>query len=94
MHRYEMRMRVNLLGESTSTSSSSSSSGSEKKAQPHIRALSETKAIATGATFISEAFLFTVAVSLILGESYRGYRKDNKRRDLVEERFDALEAAL
>lgn len=95
MHRYEMGMRVNLLGETTSSSSSTPASGDPKeKPKPHIRALSETKAIATGANFISESFLFLVAVSLILGEQYRGYRKDMKRRDLVAERLESLETAL
>lgn len=76
-------MRVNLLGETNS-----------QGAKPHIRALSETKAIATGANFISEAFLFAVAVSLIMAEQYRGYRKDTKRRDLVTERLDTLDEAV
>lgn len=76
-------MRVNLLGETNSTGG-----------KPHIRALSESKAIATGANFISEGFLFAVAVSLIMAESYRGYRKNTQRRDLVAERLDSLEAAV
>lgn len=39
MHRWEIGMRVNLLGENTAAPGQ----------KPHIRALSETKAIATGA---------------------------------------------
>ena len=78
-----MKMRVNLLGETTSGGS-----------KPHIRALSETKAIATGANFISESFLFVVAVSLIMAESFRGYRKESKRRDVVSDRLESLEKAL
>jgi myosin-1 len=76
-------MRVNLLGETSANGS-----------KPHIRALSETKAIATGANFISEAFLFTVALSLIMAESYRSYRKEGKRRDLVAERLETLEESV
>lgn len=87
LHRNEMKMRVNLLGEG----GTSSSSGGGK---PHIRPLSESKAIATGANFISEGFLFAVAVALILGEQYRGYRKNEKRRDAVADRLDSLEEAV
>lgn len=83
LHRNEMRMRVNLLGETTSSG-----------AKPHIRALSESKAIATGANFLSEGFLFAVAVSLIMAESYRGYRKENKRRDVIGDRLDGLEEGV
>ena len=83
LHRNEMKMRVNLLGETTAGGS-----------KPHIRALSETKAIATGANFISESFLFAVAVSLIMAESYRGYRKENKRRDVISDRLDSLGEAM
>lgn len=78
-----MRMRVNLLGETTSSGG-----------KPHIRALSESKAIATGANFLSEGFLFAVAVSLIMAESYRGYRKENKRRDVIGDRLDSLEDGM
>jgi len=83
LHRNEMRMRVNLLGETNSSGG-----------KPNIRALSESRAIATGANFLSEGFLFAVAVSLIMAESYRGYRKESARRDLVSERLDSLEAAV
>lgn len=84
LHRSEITMRVNLLGEG----------GSSGSGKPHIRQLSESKAIATGANFISESFLFAVAVSLIMAESYRGYRKESKRRDGVAERIENLEDAL
>lgn len=50
--------------------------------KPRIRPLSEAKAIESGATFISEAFLFGVAGSLIVFESWRSRRKreHQKRR--------------
>lgn len=63
----------------------------ERKARIKIRPLSEAKAIDSGANFISEAFLFLVAGGLILFESWRGRRKDVKRRDEVKERLDRLE---
>ncbi|CEL08428.1 hypothetical protein ASPCAL11578 [Aspergillus calidoustus] len=61
--------------------------------KPHIRPLSESKAIESGATFISESFLFIVAGSLILFESWRSRRKETTRRDDVEARLKELEDA-
>ncbi|KAL3490180.1 optic atrophy 3 protein-domain-containing protein [Aspergillus germanicus] len=59
--------------------------------KPHIRPLSESKAIESGATFISESFLFIVAGSLILFESWRSRRKETTRRDDVAARLKELE---
>lgn len=59
--------------------------------RPRIRPLSEAKAIESGATFISEAFLFGVAGSLIVFESWRSRRKENTRREDVAERLSDLE---
>ncbi|KAI9369400.1 hypothetical protein BJX61DRAFT_519800 [Aspergillus egyptiacus] len=58
---------------------------------PHIRPLSESKAIESGATFISETFLFLVAGGLILFESWRSRRKETNRRDDVAARLKELE---
>ncbi|KAL4957336.1 optic atrophy 3 protein-domain-containing protein [Aspergillus filifer] len=70
-------------------------SESDKPApRPHIRPLSESKAIESGATFISEAFLFMVAGGLILFESWRSRRKENTRRDDVAARLAELEEAV
>ncbi|RJE26930.1 OPA3 domain protein [Aspergillus sclerotialis] len=57
----------------------------------HIRPLSESKAIESGATFISEAFLFLVAGGLVVFESWRSRRKETTRRDDVETRLTDLE---
>ncbi len=59
--------------------------------KPRIRPLSEAKAIESGATFISEAFLFGVAGSLIVFESWRSRRKENTRREDVADRLSDLE---
>lgn len=56
-----------------------------------IRPLSEAKAIDSGANFISETFLFLVAGSLIVFESFRSRRKENNRREDVAERLTELE---
>lgn len=61
------------------------------RVKPKIRPLSEAKAIESGATFISETFLFTVAAGLIVFESWRSGRKESKRRDDVAERLNELE---
>lgn len=58
---------------------------------PHIRPLSEAKAIDSGANFISEAFLFMVAGGLIVFESWRSRRKETSRREDVEGRLVELE---
>lgn len=58
---------------------------------PRIRPLSEAKAVDTGATFISEAFLFSVAAGLIFFESWRSRRKETSRHEDVTERLAELE---
>ncbi|OJD26028.1 hypothetical protein ACJ73_02596 [Blastomyces percursus] len=56
-----------------------------------IRPLSEAKAIDSGATFISETFLFLVAGGLIVFEAFRARRKETSRREDVAERLAELE---
>ncbi|CAL5867241.1 uncharacterized protein PFLUO_LOCUS1456 [Penicillium psychrofluorescens] len=66
----------------------------EEAAKPrkyHIRPLSESKAIESGANFISETFLFLVAGGLIVFESWRSRRKESTRREGVEDRLNELE---
>lgn len=66
----------------------------EEAAKPHhyrIRPLSESKAIESGANFISESFLFLVAGGLIVFESWRSRRKESTRREGVEDRLAELE---
>lgn len=59
--------------------------------KPKIRPLSESKAIDSGATFVSEGFLFIVGISLILFENWRSRRKENTRREDVADRISELE---
>ncbi|KAF3919792.1 hypothetical protein ABW20_dc0109067 [Dactylellina cionopaga] len=63
----------------------------KKPSTPHIRPLSDSKAIEKGANFISEAFLFSVAGGLILFEALRSRKKEMNRRDEVSERLQNLE---
>ena len=67
------------------------SSKSVPKSTPRIRPLSEAKAIDSGATFISETFLFGVGLSLIVFESWRQRRKETTRRGDVAEKLKELE---
>lgn len=60
-------------------------------ARARVRPLSESKAIESGANFISEFFLFTVAGSLILAEQIRVRRKAANMRDVIAERLELLE---
>ncbi|KIK69768.1 hypothetical protein GYMLUDRAFT_212602 [Collybiopsis luxurians FD-317 M1] len=78
MYRTEVRLRTGILGEPAK----------------HIRPLSETKAIDSGANALAEGFLFSVAAALILGETYRTARNQNKRRDDVDDKLENLENAV
>lgn len=60
-------------------------------AKLRIRPLSESKAIDSGATFVSEGFLFLVGISLILLENWRSRRKETSRREDVADRISELE---
>jgi hypothetical protein len=48
------------------------------------------RAIQNGATTLAEGFLFFVAASLIVGESYRGRQSTAKRRDDVDDALEGL----
>lgn len=63
----------------------------KKRPKFRIRPLSEAKAIDSGATFISEAFLFLVGGGLIVFETWRARRKETSRREDVAERLAELE---
>ncbi|KAJ6262747.1 hypothetical protein Dda_1304 [Drechslerella dactyloides] len=77
--------------DSSSQHSTLSSPKKKKSSTPHIRPLSDAKAIERGANFISEAFLFSVAGGLILFETLRSRKKEMNRRDEVSERLQSLE---
>jgi hypothetical protein len=66
----------------------------KEKTQPRIRPLSESKAIETGANFISETFLFCVAGGIIVFEWWRQGRKESNRRDEVSDRLSSLEMKM
>lgn len=79
------------------TAAKTKEKGTEKSSKavsvpkPKIRPLSENKAIDSGATFVSESFLFMVGLSLILFENWRARRKETSRREDVADRINDLE---
>lgn len=48
------------------------------------------RAIDNGANFIAESFLFLVAASLILAETWRSSNKESKRREGVADQLEEL----
>ncbi|KAI8984098.1 optic atrophy 3 protein-domain-containing protein [Mycotypha africana] len=56
-----------------------------------IRPLNDAKAIESGANFLSEAFVFTVAASVILAESWRSRATAKNRRNYVDDALENLE---
>lgn len=66
----------------------------EEKKRVKIRPLSDARAIELGANFFSEAFIFSVAVGLLLFENFRRGSKESDRRDDVAERLENLEAQV
>jgi len=74
LHRTEINLRTNILGEPPR----------------QIRPLSETRAVENGANFLAEGFLFSVAVAVIVGETWRSSRSQSKRRDTLDDRLEDL----
>ncbi|KAF2634949.1 hypothetical protein P280DRAFT_511547 [Massarina eburnea CBS 473.64] len=66
----------------------------EAASKPRIRPLTEAKAIETGANFISEAFIFSVAVGVIVVEQWRQRRKAQNQRDDIREDLEELQVEL
>lgn len=78
MYRSEVKLRTNILGEPAR----------------HIRPLSESRAIENGSNALAEGFLFAVAASLIIGETWRSSRNQSKRRDAIDDQIDSLGTRL
>ncbi|KAJ2145867.1 hypothetical protein IW136_000805 [Coemansia sp. RSA 678] len=74
-HRTEMNWKMKVLG--------------YKKEK--IRPLNDARAVDAGANFLGEAFIFSVAVSLILAEQVRSRGQAKRQRNAVDERLDTLE---
>ncbi|KAG8954674.1 hypothetical protein FRC04_011107 [Tulasnella sp. 424] len=77
-YRSEYRLRVSLLGE----------------APKAIKPLSEARAIQNGANMLAEGFLFAVAATLVLAETWRSSRSTSKRRDAIDENIEELQTKV
>ncbi|KAJ1820168.1 hypothetical protein LPJ60_003357 [Coemansia sp. RSA 2675] len=77
-HRTEMNWRMNVLG--------------YKKEK--IRPLNDAKAIDAGANFLGEAFIFSVALSLLFAEQIRSRNQAQRQRNAVDDRLDELEKCM
>lgn len=60
-------------------------------APTHIRPLNETRAIETGATFLSELVLYSVAAGIITFETVRARNKELNRRESVTDDIEMLQ---
>lgn len=56
-----------------------------------VRPLNDAKAIQSGANFIAEAFVFSVAGSLVFFESWRSRRKEQKRQATIVDDIQVLQ---
>ncbi|RKP39601.1 optic atrophy 3-like protein, partial [Dimargaris cristalligena] len=74
-HRVEMNLKMRFFGYK----------------QDHIRPLNDAKAIETGANFLSEAIIFSVAGSVILFENQRSRLAARDRKNLVDDTLAQLE---
>ncbi|KAG9124353.1 hypothetical protein FRC07_011952 [Ceratobasidium sp. 392] len=74
----QVHLRTNIMGETAK----------------NIKPLSETRAIQNGANSLAEAFLFSVAAVLILGEAWRSNRSEARRRDDVDDQLDDLKTEV
>lgn len=59
--------------------------------KPKIRPLSEAKAIDAGANFVSESFLLSVGIGLVVFERWWANRRETTRREDVSDRITELE---
>lgn len=77
-HLTDLRLRMSLLG--------------EKRIK--IRPLNDKKAVENGANFMSEFFIFLVAGSLILYETYRSRKKASDEKDQLADDISTLQSEI
>ncbi|KAI9245898.1 hypothetical protein BDA99DRAFT_527746 [Phascolomyces articulosus] len=56
-----------------------------------IRPLNDARAVEAGANFLSESFIFGVAASIIIAESWRSHYSAKNRRNYVDDALENLE---
>ncbi|KAI9490034.1 optic atrophy 3 protein-domain-containing protein [Zychaea mexicana] len=74
-HKLEMTLKMNVLGYKKEI----------------IRPLNDARAVDAGANFLSESFVFGVAASIIIAESWRSHFSAKNRRSYVDDALDNLE---
>ncbi|KAJ1940803.1 hypothetical protein GGF37_003826 [Kickxella alabastrina] len=74
-HRTEMNWKMKVLGYKKEI----------------IRPLNDARAIDAGANFLGEAFIFSVALSLIFAEQVRSRKQAKRQRNAVDDRLEELE---
>ncbi|KAJ1920239.1 hypothetical protein H4219_001472 [Mycoemilia scoparia] len=75
-HRLEIQWKMHVLGYKSDA----------------IRPLNDARAVDSGANFMGEAFIFSVAALIILAEQQRSRLSAKKQRNLVDDRLETLEA--
>lgn len=75
LHQTDVNLRLKLLNEKNIK----------------VRPLNDAKAIQSGATFIAEAFVFSVAGSLVFFESWRSRRKEQARQASIVDDINVLQ---
>ncbi|KAG2218571.1 hypothetical protein INT45_014160 [Circinella minor] len=74
-HKLEMTLKMKFLGYKKEV----------------IRPLNDARAVEAGANFMSEAFIFSVAASIIIAETWRSHSSNKNRRNYVDDALDNLE---
>ncbi|KAI7877126.1 hypothetical protein K492DRAFT_209939 [Lichtheimia hyalospora FSU 10163] len=74
-HKLEMTLKMKFLGYKKEV----------------IRPLNDAKAVEAGANFLSESFIFGVAASIIIAESWRSHHSAKNRRNYVDDALENLE---
>ncbi|KAI7863521.1 hypothetical protein BDF14DRAFT_1733806 [Spinellus fusiger] len=57
-----------------------------------IRPLNDAKAVESGANFLGESFVFSVAATVIIAESWRSHSSAKHRRNHVDDALENLES--
>ena len=95
LHRTEIRLRTNILGEpARHIRPLSESRWAWRLASRNISNFTSLRAVENGANFLAEGFLFTVAASIIIGEQWRSSRSQSKRRDTVDDQLQELSSEV
>ncbi|KAL0083553.1 optic atrophy 3 protein-domain-containing protein [Phycomyces blakesleeanus] len=75
-HKLEMTLKMKFLGYKKEV----------------IRPLNDARAIESGANFLSESFVFSVAATIIIAESWRSHSSAKHRRNYVDDALENLES--